>query len=248
MQLLLTESRLLPGTRLEGNVLVLPRIGGGILLPEVKGTGRRWLNLHMTVLSDHAQAFELRAYGGEETPRVTVRFGLMPNFRAAVALDLNWLDGHILFPGHRVGTQKVVCHGSRIAREEIRQAELVSMPGAAPVSVRVEDVELADAPCMAELPCREMLIDEFGQYIPKEWPGKVRREEELVNELKREAALPDQYPGADYTVWGGCAGRKLQEGTGYFGKAKRNGRWYLTDPSGCAFFSMGPDCAALRPR
>ena len=246
MQLLLTESRLLPGTRLEGNVLVLPRIGGGILLPEVKGTGRRWLNLHMTVISDHAQAFELRAYGGEETPRVTVRFGLMPNFRAAVALDLNWLDGHILFPGHRVGTQKVVCHGSRIAREEIRQAELVSMPGAAPVSVRVEDVELADAPCMAELPCREMLIDEFGQYIPKEWPGKVRREEELVNELKREAALPDQYPGADYTVWGGCAGRKLQEGTGYFGKAKRNGRWYLTDPSGCAFFSMGPDCVVAR--
>ena len=72
----------------------------------------------MRVRGDHAQAFEARFYAEEEAPRVIIRFGLMPEMSAAVALDLRWLDGHILFPGHRAGTQKVVCHGSRIRRDE----------------------------------------------------------------------------------------------------------------------------------
>ena len=241
MLLTIDKARLLPGTACEGDILTIPPAGGGILLPELAGEGARWLNLTMTVLADHAQAFELRVYGPDDALRVLVRFGLMPRFRAAVALDLNWLDGHILFPGHRVGTQKVVCHGNRISRAEISRAELVAMPCFEPVRVRLEAPALEDAPRPVEAFCREKLIDAFGQYKPKEWPGKVRSAEELTASLWAEAGKPDRYPPIGWTKWGGCAGRKLIPGTGYFTRARRDGRWYLADPDGCAFFSMGPD-------
>jgi len=39
---------------------------------------------------------------------------------------------------------------------------------------------------------------------------------------------------------------QLGGGTGYFSKIKQDDRWYLLDPSGCAFFSMGPDCVIVR--
>ena len=246
MQIMISQDHLLPGTRLDGDMLSLPAEGGGILLPELKGDGPRWLNLEMTVQGPYAQAFELRLYGEEAEPRVIIRFGLMPEFHASVALDLNWLDGHILFPGHSVGMQKIVCHGSRIDRREIRRAELVRMPGTDSLSVRIEHPALEDSPRPAVSPGTGTLIDRFGQYLGKDWPGKVRSEAELIQALHAEAAKPDCYPDARWNAWGGWAGRKLAEGTGFFTRIKKEGRWYLLDPSGCAFFSLGPDCTVIR--
>ena len=247
MKLTIDEERLLPGTHFQNGALILPAAGGGVNLPELAGCGPRWLNFTITVLSDHAQAFELRVFGeSDDEPRVIVRFGLMPRFRAAVALDLNWLDGHILFPGHRVGTQKVVCHGSRIDRADIRRAELRSMTCFEPVSVMIEDLSLDDLPCPVTPPSREKLIDAFGQYKLKDWPGKIQSEGELTSALRGEAAKPAEYPFADWTKWGGCAGRPIAPGTGFFTRARQDGRWTLVDPDGFAFFSMGPDCVIAR--
>lgn len=38
----------------------------------------------------------------------------------------------------------------------------------------------------------------------------------------------------------------MAPGTGYFTRLKQDGRWYLLDPEGCAFFSLGPDCVVAR--
>ena len=239
-------SVLLPGTEIDGDVLSLPAKGGGFSLPPDRIREARWLNLRMEVLADHAQAFEARFYAEDKSPRVIIRFGLLPRFEAAAALDLNWLDGHILFPGHRVGTQKVVCHGSRIAPEEIRRAELVSMPSGDALQVRFTSVSLEDAPCPPIRPKTRSLIDSFGQYAEKEWPGKVYSASGITSFLRAEAQKTAAWPFAQRTRWGGDASRKWAEGTGYFGKIKKNGRWYLTDPEGCAFFSLGVDCVAAR--
>lgn len=242
----LTPQRLLPGTSAQGNILLLPADGGGISLPEIRGDGPRWLNMRLTVLADHSQAFELRVYGKEETPRVTIRFGILPHFRVSVALDLNWLDGHILFPGHRVGCQKVVCHGSRIKRDEITRADWVSMACYEDIRVQADEIELADEPCEAVLDSREKLIDRFGQYRRGEWPWKTASESALTARLRAERDAAPAYPVRSWNIWGGDSRRKWAEGTGYFGKIRRDGRWYLTDPSGCAFFSLGTDCAVAR--
>ena len=246
MQINIDKTRLLPGTTLDGDLICMPAEGGGISLPELCGEGQRWLNINMMVEGDHAQAFELRAYAEAPKPKVIVRFGLMPGFNAAVALDLNWLDGHILFPGHRPGTQKVVCHGSRIARAEIHRAELVSMPCFEPVRVRVSRAALEDTPCPIGDICSEKLIDGFGQYTRRDWPGKLRSEHELASALQAERKAEARYPEAEWNSWGGCAARRLSAGSGFFSRVKRDGRWYLVDPEGCAFFSMGPDCVIVR--
>lgn len=243
----LTLKNLLPGTVAGDDVLYLPAAGGGMLVNEIASTQERYLNLTITVLEEHSLAFELRAYGpGDKSPRVTVRFGLMPRYRTNVCVDLNWLDGHVLFPGHTAGELKVVCHGSRIDRGSIVRAELVSCEAYHDVHVRLEDVELSHTPREAAQPPAEKLVDEMGQYIPKSWAGKMPSVDAMVAGIREQAALPNAYPFANWTAWGGCADQKLTQGSGYFGKIKANGRWYLVDPDGCAFFSAGPDCVVSR--
>jgi len=243
---LYNEKRFTAGVVRENEILCLPAAGGGIFVNEIRTAPQRYLNLTLTVLEEHSLAFELRVWAaGEDKQRVTVRFGLMPNYRANICIDLNWLDGHILFPGHVPGELKVVCHGSRIDRAEIVRAEIISVEAYHDVRVQLEDVELSDTPRPAAPVPETKLIDEFGQYLSKNWQGKVRSREELNTYLRAQAALPGDYPFANWTQWGGFADRKLAEPTGFFSKIKKDGRWYLTDPSGCAFYSMGPDCVRL---
>ena len=247
MKLSCLHERLLPGTSMAEGAVALPASGGGLDVSEIGRTSERYLNLTLTVHEEHSMAFELRAYAeGDEKPRVVIRFGTMPRYCTNICIDLNWLDGHILFPGHIPGELKVVCHGSRIARNEVARAELVSIPAFHDVRVSFEDVELSDHPRPAAPVPAEKLVDEMGQYIPKAWKGKLPDVQTMVEQLHQQAALPSAYPFADWTPWGGFAPMKWAEGTGYFSKIKKDGRWYLLDPDGCAFFSAGPDCVVAR--
>ena len=115
-------------------------------------------------------------------------------------------------------------------------------------------------------------IDEFGQYIHKDWPGKTHSLEELIAEGPAEqndlAANPSPPDRNKYGGW--TAGPKLKA-TGFFraqkykrlsaenaekalnitlknsaGSAssavKENGKWWLVDPDGRLFWSHGIDC------
>jgi len=42
--------------------------------------------------------------------------------------------------------------------------------------------------------------------------------------------------------WGGLKTKKLTEGTGWFATHHDGKRWWLVDPDGYAFLSVGPDC------
>ena len=51
------------------------------------------------------------------------------------------------------------------------------------------------------------------------------------------------FPFADWSKYGGWTRKKLTEGTGFFSRIKEdNGKWWLVDPLGYAFLSIGPDC------
>ena len=85
-------------------------------------------------------------------------------------------------------------------------------------------------------------VDEFGQYMHADWPGKVHSLDELKASAKaEEAALLSEpespIPGVDrFGGWG--AGPQLKA-TGMFRTEKWNGRWWLVDPDGHIFFSLG---------
>lgn len=86
-------------------------------------------------------------------------------------------------------------------------------------------------------------IDEFGQYIHRDWPGKTHSLEELVEQVKVEQKDLAAHPGpTDRNKYGGwTAGPKLKA-TGFFRVQEYQGKWWLVDPEGRLFWSHGIDC------
>lgn len=251
MHIALTENRLTPGVIRESGVLYIPAEGGGFALDEIAVTEERYLNMTVETPEEHSMAFELQVYGKnstgilEEEPRVTIRFGIMPRYKTNLFIDLNWLDGHILFPGHIPGELKVVCHGSRIRRDEIHHVVLTRIPSHHTTRVIFDDVELSDiAREAASLPDVK-LIDELGQYTLKDWPDKTHSYEVMKERLEQAASMAEAYYNPKWSAYGGDTSNRLTEGTGFFSKTKKDGRWYMVDPEGYAFFSAGPDGVRL---
>ncbi|WP_128083699.1 beta-galactosidase [Paenibacillus sp. DMB5] len=131
-------------------------------------------------------------------------------------------------------------HGQRTRIEEADRFELGMERSFHEVRVRLENFFLTDdKPEEFPVPGKK-LVDEFGQWKGKEWPGKIQSLDELAKKLKVIEGEA-RYPFAEWNRWGGDSARKLTEGTGYFATFKsEDGRWHLVDPEGCDYFSLGP--------
>ncbi len=90
------------------------------------------------------------------------------------------------------------------------------------------------------------IIDQFGQYIHKDWPGKIHSLDELIARGKEEEKYLAAHPGPEgWDEYGGWqAGPKL-EATGFFRVEKYKDKWWLVDPSGRLFWSHGIDCVRM---
>jgi len=90
------------------------------------------------------------------------------------------------------------------------------------------------------------IVDRYGQYAKGDWPGKVKSDADLkqaarleAEELKAKPALPDR------DAYGGWTKGPNLKATGRFRTEKVKGKWWLVDPDGHLFFSMGIDCVWL---
>lgn len=91
-------------------------------------------------------------------------------------------------------------------------------------------------------PSKNVLTDKFGQYALKDWPGKVKSEEELTADAQKEAGFYASYRPPELDRFGGLPGSKEKYGfkqTGYFHVEKKDGRWYLVNPDGNWHFYLG---------
>lgn len=86
-------------------------------------------------------------------------------------------------------------------------------------------------------------IDEYGQYIHKDWPGKTHSVAELAEHKAREAKDLAVRPGpADWDKYGGWKSGPTLKAAGFFYAAKHEGKWWLVDPEGKLYWSHGIDC------
>ncbi|MHB1037150.1 MAG: beta-agarase [Pirellulales bacterium] len=86
-------------------------------------------------------------------------------------------------------------------------------------------------------------IDEFGQYIHADWPGKTHSAEELAARRQAETAeLAAKPQSQDWDQYGGWKTGPSLAATGRFRTEKYQGKWWLVDPEGKLFFSHGTDC------
>ena len=90
------------------------------------------------------------------------------------------------------------------------------------------------------------MVDELGQYIHRDWPGKANSIDDLAKRRKAEerelAAKPQPNNWSEY---GGWADGPTLKATGFFYPAKHDGKWWLVDPEGKLFFSHGVDCVGV---
>ncbi len=87
------------------------------------------------------------------------------------------------------------------------------------------------------------LIDRFGQFIHKDWPGKTRSVEDLARRRQEEAAELTAHPGPEgWNRYGGWHSGPQLEATRRFRVEKHRGKWWLVDPEGRLFWSHGTDC------
>jgi len=243
----LTAPRLTDGAQIlqrseNALTLSLPTAGAGIELPELIGCAERYLTLRLCVRESHSLAFHLRVYEEDagEDPVFFVRFGVLPGVDTLIAIDTQWMDGHILFPEAVPGSLKMVCHGRRVNREKICRITLESLPCHHDITLDLSELTLTDEYPQGCARGAGKLVDEFGQSLHKDWPGKIRSIRDLQVNLRHARAQSASYP-FPWSRWGGSLAHPLTEGTGFFSRIKKDGRWYLVDPEGYAFFSQGPD-------
>jgi hypothetical protein len=84
------------------------------------------------------------------------------------------------------------------------------------------------------------LVDEFGQWIPADWPGKAKSLSQLKHDWTTEQKGLGQVESS-YCPYGGYAGTKARA-SGFFRVEQIDGKWWFVDPDGHLFFSVGMDC------
>lgn len=83
-------------------------------------------------------------------------------------------------------------------------------------------------------------IDEYGQYIHREWPEKIHADKDFAERLTREEKdLAAHQRPSDWNQYGGWTAGPQLKATGFFRVEKINGWWWMVDPEGRLFWSHG---------
>ncbi len=90
-------------------------------------------------------------------------------------------------------------------------------------------------------------VDKYGQYIHQDWPDKIHSDEDFAAIRAREEKSMNDFPKPeDWDKYGGWATGPQLEATGNFYTTRWNDAWYLVDPEGHLFFSLGMDVIQAR--
>ncbi len=104
-------------------------------------------------------------------------------------------------------------------------------------TLEIRSVRLSKEEPGSDILDRKPVVDEFGQWIPADWPGKVKS----LDQVRKEWAAEEAGLGAGdfgYCNYGGYLNTKAKA-TGFFRVEKVDGRWWFVDPDGHLFFSTG---------
>ena len=123
--------------------------------------------------------------------------------------------------------------------EELERLHIRIGQADTPITCTISQAGLSSGPVEFPLP-DDPLVDAFGQWIPRDWPGKVTSLEDLqqsIQKLENTArSWPDHFSG-----FGGDQ-RVQYEASGFFRVGAHKDRPCLIDPEGHPFWSTGVDC------
>jgi hypothetical protein len=184
----------------------------------------------------------------KETPWLSCLMGILPHLKTKVVLPLSYLDAQSLFVSRSPRQLKGTMSGNRIDPNDIVKVALRFGPFANPwftPDFEIASVGLTDTLPQPYPPLEDPVIDKFGQRTDKDWPGKIENEVDLVAQnLEHEILVTgSSYPG-EWSKYGGWKDKRFKP-TGFFRTQHDGIRWWLVDPEGYAFLSVGVDCIRL---
>lgn len=105
--------------------------------------------------------------------------------------------------------------------------------------LEIRSVRLSRDDPGSEILVPKPVIDEFGQWLPGNWPGKIKSLAQLQKEWAREES--SLHSGDfNYCTYGGYLGTQAKA-TGFFRVEQVDGKWWFVDPDGHLFFSVSPN-------
>lgn len=180
-----------------------------------------------------------------DRPRISCGIGILPRLKTQMVFPLSFLDGQNVFIPRYPRQMKGFVGGNRIDPADVGKMSIRFSPTVEPDYLPT--VEMAVAYLTTELPepFEELdgpVVDQFGQWTARDWPGKVYDEDGLKASMAKteEMAASATMPG-EWSRYGGW--KELRFGaTGFFHTHHDGKRWWLVDPEGYAFISAGIDC------
>jgi hypothetical protein len=207
-----------------------------------------YLVLEATVLEEYSMCFQINFYRGtpqeEQEADFRMIFGILPGIRLTVPLDLEILNSQDIFPSRTLGRLKMTVFGKPIRKEEIQEIHLTTMPYVKEHRIRIYQLNFTQTEPEVVLSDIK-LMDELGQWIPKEWHTKLPNRNAcntFLNTIHQKAtSFQGHYPYSDWDSYGGWVKKPMSK-TGWFHTEFDGVRWWLVDPEGNAFLSTGIDC------
>jgi hypothetical protein len=197
--------------------------------------------LTIELKSSTTQRFDLKLYDSAGVRRLTIQPFQGPWIRASIPLvhfqkrNTKGMDmaaiGKTARPGYWIGFSSAVGSISRIDSIGVSMRLPIGSP-----TLEIRNVQLtmnAQDTVFGPVP----LVDEFGQWIPADWPGKAK----TIDDLKAAWDTEDKelQPGNfNVSKFGGFLGMKTKA-TGFFRVEQLEGKWWFVDPEGYLFFSTG---------
>ena len=179
------------------------------------------------------------------TPRIAAKIGVLPLLKTKVVFPLEHLNGQEIFMRRFPRQLKGTVLGSRMKAEDISKVAIRFGPLQAPHFT--PQFELAAVYLTKEVPepypaPGQPVVDRFGQWTARDWQDKTSSEEELkaLLGMQLDNAAAASFP-SDWSKYGGWKNKKF-DATGFFRTHNDGTRWWLVDPEGYAFVSVGVDC------
>jgi hypothetical protein len=174
---------------------------------------------------------------------VTDRVTLNPSMAGTLTVRLFPVPWRLSEPVELIGMRAApVCAGKVDASNVTQLLVFVSKP-AVDHAFEIDNIVAAGHVETLDAKTFFPFIDEFGQYVHKDWPGKTHSVEELIaNGRVEEKDLAAHAGPANRDQYGGCTAGPTLKATGFFRVEKYQGKWWLVDPNGCLFWSHGIDC------
>jgi hypothetical protein len=209
--------------------------------------GMRMLSADFLLDGNTSLVFTLELQEGDQGRRFRLTFAGLNQCSFRMRADLALTDQNRWQADREGAFLKPIVGGDRIDLALVDRAKLTLLrkaDGKARFAMTPLGVHDADVPKLSRVALpKGPLVDAMGQSRLTTWAGKTRSVEEVTERLRAQvqAAAKQQWP-AHFSTWGGWKQRKLGEGSGYFRVVKDDGRWWLADPEGHAFWSAGVDC------